>query len=102
MNFTLMYIKRKLLVHVRKWECVQVGNAQVGRAQKDVRNFFVRKWVQPPFTPKNFRFWGRDRSRDSPSPRRCYIMKWYTLLGLTPDTLLLHGFVVFFRNVAGV
>ena len=39
MNFTFlcMYRKRKLLVHVRKWECVQVGNAQVGRAQKIVR-----------------------------------------------------------------
>ena len=37
-----MYIKRKLLVHVRKWECAQLGNAPVGRAQK-----IVRKWLQP-------------------------------------------------------
>ena len=44
-----MYIMHKLLVHVRKWECAQVGNAQVGRAQKIVSNFFVRKWV--PYNP---------------------------------------------------
>ena len=30
-----MYTKHKLLVHVRKWDCAQVGNAQVGRAQKN-------------------------------------------------------------------
>ena len=33
-------------MHVRKWECAQVGNAQVGRAQKIVRNFFLRKWEE--------------------------------------------------------
>ena len=28
---------------MRKWECAQVGNAQVGRAQKIVRNFLCER-----------------------------------------------------------
>ena len=37
-----MYIKRKFLVpiHVRKWECAQLGNAQVGRAKKNCVKIF--------------------------------------------------------------
>ena len=44
-----MCIKRKLLVsiHVRKWECAQLGNAQVGRAQNNCAQIFCAQVGKP-------------------------------------------------------